>query len=55
MDALTTIVELGVGIACVVLGVGVARARPAPAIRILGGMLTVAGVVAAWHAVAVLT
>jgi hypothetical protein len=51
VDALTALVELGVGIGCVTLGVTFARARPVPVVRVLGALLAVAGLVAAAHAV----
>jgi hypothetical protein len=54
VDALTAIVELGVGVACVALGIAVARTRPASAVRVLGAVIAVAGVVAAVHALAAL-
>jgi hypothetical protein len=51
VDALTSVVELGVGVACTALGVATVRTRPAAALRVLGAVLAVAGVVAAGHAV----
>ena len=50
MDALTSIVELAVGLACVVLGVAVARARPSATVRVAGASIVAAGLVAAAHA-----
>jgi hypothetical protein len=52
VDALTAVVELGVGVACIALGVTVARTRPAPAVRLLGVLVAIAGAVAAGHALA---
>jgi hypothetical protein len=52
VNALTAVVELGVGVACIALGVTVARTRSAPVFRLLGVLVAIAGAVAAVHAVA---
>ncbi len=51
MDVFTAIVELAVGAACIAVGIGAARSRPAAAVRLLGWLLAVAGAVAVAHAV----
>lgn len=54
MDAFTASVELAVGLACVVLGVAVARTRPTAAVRGAGALIAVAGLVAVVHAASAL-
>jgi hypothetical protein len=53
VEALTALVELGVGVACVVLGVALARTRSASGVRVAGLLIALAGVVAAVHAVVI--
>jgi hypothetical protein len=55
VDALTGSIELLVGLACIVVGIGTARARPSASMRILGAGLAIAGSVAVVHAVTALT
>jgi hypothetical protein len=54
VDTFTTHVELGVGVACVALGVTVARTRATSPARILGILVALAGAVAVVHAVVAL-
>ncbi len=52
MDVLIWIIELGVGAGCMVGGLATTRSTR---LRVVGVLLTVAGVVAAVHAIASLT